>query len=52
MLRYVNTRLARRALPHGTALGGHSLAALYAEATGGGAFNDAHDALADDAPAC
>jgi len=39
--------LARRALPGGTAQGGHSLGALYAEATGGGAFANAHDALAD-----
>ena len=34
-------------LPGGTAQGGHSLGALYAEATGGGGFDNAHDALAD-----
>ena len=34
-------------LPGGTARGGHSLGALYAEATGGGGFDNAHDALAD-----
>lgn len=39
--------LARRVLPGGTAQGGHSLGALYAEATGGGGFDNAHDALAD-----
>ena len=39
--------LARRVLPRGTARGGHSLGALYAEATGGGGFDNAHDAMAD-----
>ena len=34
-------------LPRGTARGGHSLGALYAEATGGGGFDNAHDAMAD-----
>jgi hypothetical protein len=34
-------------LPGGTAQGGHSLGALYGEATGGGGFDNAHDALAD-----
>ena len=34
-------------LPGGTARGGHTLSALYAEATGGGGFDNAHDALAD-----
>lgn len=34
-------------LPRGTARGGHSLGALYAEATGGGRFDNAHDAMAD-----
>ena len=34
-------------LPGGTARGGYSLGALYAEASGGGGFDNAHDALAD-----
>jgi hypothetical protein len=34
-------------LPRGTARGGHRLGALYAEATGGGSFDNAHDAMAD-----